>query len=389
MTSKKVRVFRADHCGSFIRPVGLRHARKERYFGRISLKQLRAIEDEAIVDVIALQRDAGIDVVTDGEFRRMFWFSSLYESLRGFSESEKVKMYAKEIGAVDFSENPELRPPFPVVVGRLERDPTKRNLTEEEIQFLKSNAGGPFKITMPSTALLASLTSLYEPGVTDKFYPSRDAMLEHLNSFVEADVRYAAAAGVPYIQLDNPSYTHFMAYERREQLIAKGENPDALLEQMIAADNRLLRLAKSNGARTGVHICLGTYVGTRDETKNRRTQYDPEVTARIFEQVEADTFTCEYSVRSGTMESLRLKPKLGDKVIALGIVNVLEPEVEKVEDVARHIEEAAQYIELRNLAVCSNCGFSGASAAAFIDEDIQRRKLAVIAQAANRVWGTN
>jgi 5-methyltetrahydropteroyltriglutamate--homocysteine methyltransferase len=117
--------------------------------------------------------------------------------------------------------------------------------------------------------------------------------------------------------------------------------------------------------------------------------YDPEVVARVFEELNADMFTCEYSIRAGTVDSLKLKPKLGTKVIALGIVNVVDPRVETVDEVSRKIEQAAQYVDIANLAVCNNCGFSGASVDAFFESDIQKQKLAVIVQTADRIWGTS
>ena len=155
---------------------------------------------------------------------------------------------------------------------------------------------------------------------------------------------------------------------------------------MIAWDNRLLRAARRPGVTVGLHICLGTYVGSGATTLNRIIPYDPAMVARIFSELEADVLTVEYSERSGTLESLKLLSGLGKKVIALGMVNVLSPQVEPAEELVRKLEQAAKYVPLDNLAICNNCGFAGTAADAFLNEDRQLKKLQRMVEVSKTVW---
>ena len=383
--------FRADHCGSLIRPHQLRKARLDRYYNRITENELIDIEDRCIREAIRMQKEAGFKFVTDGEFRRKFWFSALFKSLTGIARSELGQNVAgfAELSSVDLIANPELEPPFPKVNGKIERDPARRNITEQEVAFLKSNSELPFKVTLPSLGTLARfLEHAFEKGATDQHYKDRDEILNDVFAYVKEETR-AAAEAAAYIQIDNPNYAKLMAIETRNEMRSAGKNPDAILQRELDDDNELLRIAKRAGNVTGVHICLGTYVGAPNRVKSTRVNYDPTTLARILESLEADTFTCEFSERSGTMDSLNERPKLGDKVVALGIVNVLDPKVETVDFVSGQIDMASRYLDLKNLAVCNNCGFSGASADAFITAEVQQQKLKSLAQAAEKLWGAS
>jgi len=228
----------------------------------------------------------------------------------------------------------------------------------------------------------------FQRGVTDRYYSGMEELLSDVFAQVEEEVAAATASGVQYIQIDNPNYANLMAIEKREEMRTAGKDPDVILQNELDNDNKLLRRAKRSDNLTGVHICLGTYIGAPKRVTGTRVNYDADVLARILESLEADAFTCEFSPRSGTMECLASKPKLGNKIVALGIVNVLDPTVEEIGFVIKQVEKAARYVDLANLAVCNNCGFSGASADAYITADIQQRKLKVLAASAESLWGS-
>ncbi|HEX3715751.1 MAG TPA: 5-methyltetrahydropteroyltriglutamate--homocysteine S-methyltransferase, partial [Trebonia sp.] len=86
MSPRTVPPFRADHVGSFLRPAGLQEARKARADGVISAQQLRAAEDEAVREVVALQREVGLRSVTDGEFRRASWHMDFVYQIGGIAK---------------------------------------------------------------------------------------------------------------------------------------------------------------------------------------------------------------------------------------------------------------------------------------------------------------
>ena len=368
-------IFRADHCGSLIRPDSVRRARVAKLRGEIDEAELHRIEDEAILGALELQRKAGLGIYTDGEFRRRFWFSGLEESLEGIVEGGTLRPIERGDGKA----NPELAIPNPVVVEKLRRRPD--TIIAREIAFLKKHSPGPFKVTVPAQGSIAMLGTWFKEGVTDKVYSSREELTDTLIGFLEDDVRTAADAGVPYIQIDNPRYAAYIG--------GAGVPPPAgaaPLEDVIAWDNRLLRAARRPGVTVGLHICLGTYVGSGPTTLNRLIPYDPAMVARIFSELEADVLTVEYSERSGTLESLKLLSGLGKKVIALGMVNVLSPQVEPAEELVRKLEQAAKYVPLDNLAICNNCGFAGTAADAFLNEDQQLKKLQRMVEVSKTVW---
>jgi 5-methyltetrahydropteroyltriglutamate--homocysteine methyltransferase len=381
MTASSSAPYRVDLVGSLIRPPELKQARIDWFFNRISLDELRAVEDRLISEAIAMQRNAGIRLVSDGEFRRRYYNSSVFESATGLTANYKASVQQQQ-------GDPEKEFPDTTVVGKIRRDPTKRNLTRDEVQFMSRYAAGPFKMTIPSLSLVTEYESWFKPGITDKVYESQQAMLEDIEELIKDDVRYAASNGCNYISIDNPSYNRFMATEERKRLVDAGYKVDSLLQETIDQDNRLIDIAKDLGVTVGVHICLGADPEWREYLENRVTHFSADYTNRVFEELHADAFTCECSYRSSLIDSLRNKPNLGEKVIALGIVDTLHSKVETVDFVVQQIEAAARYLDLANLAVTTNCGFSGVAADCWVDVEAQARKLDVLSQASARVWGT-
>src|SRR5262249_41234804 len=156
------------------------------------------------------------------------------------------------------------------------------------------------------------------------------------------------------------------------------------LNAAIAAENTCLRAAKGDGVTTAVHICLGTFILGVQGPLGGAGDYDQDITARLINELDADVFLIEYSERVGGLESLRGVAK--GKTISLGILNVRDPRVETEDEVLRKVETAAKYVPVESLSLCPNCGFSGGAADAFVTEDIEKRKLAVMARVADKVW---
>jgi 5-methyltetrahydropteroyltriglutamate--homocysteine methyltransferase len=377
------RKFRADHCGSFIRPDKLRKARVDRLHNRIDDAQLTAIENEAILDVLKMQRDAGIEIYSDGEFRRAFWLSAISDKFfHGFEDRGIDYARYPHLRGQDMAGRREFVPQVPVVVDRLK---PKGRITGEEIAFLKKHSPCTFKMTVPSPVMLAP--SQYRPGVSDSAYPSWRVFFDHFTQLMADEVKAIVDDGVTYVQVDAPGYSRFIVPERlKAQVLDFGLDPEKEIEVFLAAENALLRAAKRDGVTVAVHICLGTYIlGPQGPLGGGGSTYVAPTIGRIIDSLEADTFLIEYSGRSGSLESLRDVPK--GKTISLGLVNIRDPQVEKADDLIRQIETATKFIPIEDLTICPNCGFSGASADAWISEDEQRRKLDVMVETAERVWG--
>ena len=211
--------FRAEQLGSLLRPPELLAARAAHAAGKITIEDLRAQEDRAILAAIEKQRAIGIDILSDGEMRRGSWLTDMADAVDGFV-SEKVSLDWKGPGGGAEGSTAQ------VAGARLRK---VRKLTGHELPLLKQAAAGPFKITLPapSNFVLAS----YKPGVTDAFYPTHADLLRDLVDIVRDEVRWLVSEGVRYIQLDAPYYSHYLDPQQRDKMRAAGINPGKELEQ--------------------------------------------------------------------------------------------------------------------------------------------------------------
>jgi 5-methyltetrahydropteroyltriglutamate--homocysteine methyltransferase len=377
------RTFRADHCGSLIRPDKLRRARIDRLHNRIGDAELTAIEDEAILGVLKMQRDAGLEIYSDGEFRRAFWLSAISDKyFHGFEDRGIDYVRFPFLRDQNIADHEEFVPQYPAVVDRLQK---KGRITGDEIAFLKKHSPGTFKITVPSPVTLAP--TQYRPGISDRAYPRWEDFFQDFTRLMADEARAIVDDGVTYVQVDAPGYSRFIVPERlKEQVLDKGLDPKKELEAVLAAENTLLRAAKRDGVTVAVHICLGTYIlGAQGPLGGAGSTYEAPTVGRIIDALEADTFLIEYSERSGALDSLRDVPK--HKTISLGLINIRDPRVETADELMPKLDTASKFVPMENLSICPNCGFSGAGADAWIDADIQRRKLDVLVETARRVWG--
>ena len=361
--------FRAEQVGSLLRPPEVLQARAAHAEGRLNLEELREVEDRAIRQALEKQRQLGLDVLTDGEMRRGSWLTDMADAVDGFV-SERVALEWKGPG------------------GGVEGSTAKaagaklrkvRKLTGHEAPFLKTNAQGPFKVTLPapSNFMLAS----YKAGITEKFYPTHADLLKDLAEIVRDDVQWLVAEGVPYIQFDAPYYSHYLDPKQRQQMKQAGIDPDKELENAIAGDNAALQGVPRGGVTFALHVCRG----------NSRSRWYTEggydaIAEKLFGSLDVDRFLLEYdSDRSGGVEPLRLVPR--GKSVVLGLVTTKEPKLESQDALLRRIDEAAKHVALENLALSPQCGFASVAAGNLLSIDEQWRKLELVVETARKVWG--
>jgi methionine synthase II (cobalamin-independent) len=361
---------RAEHVGSLLRPPELLQARSEHAEGRLALEQLRAAEDRAVLQVLEKQHELGLDVVTDGEMRRGSWLTDMADAVEGFV-SERVPLEWKGPGGgVEGST-------AHCVGGKLRK---VRKMTGHEVPFLKKNAQGPFKVTLPapSNFMLAS----FKTGISDKFYPTHGDLLKDLVEIVRDDVRWLVSEGVSYIQLDAPYYSHYLDPRQREHMRQAGLDPDQELDHAIAGDNAALQDVARGGVTLALHVCRGN-------NKSRwytEGSYDA-IAEKLFGSLQVDRFLLEYDTeRSGGFEPLRLVPP--GKIVVLGLVTTKEPKLESQDELRRRIDEAAKFVPLENLALSPQCGFASVAAGNLLTADEQWKKLGLIVDTARNVWGT-
>jgi 5-methyltetrahydropteroyltriglutamate--homocysteine methyltransferase len=359
---------RAEHVGSLLRPPGLLQARAAFAAGSLSREALRAEEDHAILGALESQRRAGLELLTDGEYHRYSWLTSMQDAVAGF-----VPDHVEQQGRAGDAPQPHSAQ---VVGGRLRQTAPRH---QHEASFLQAHAPGRFKITIPSPAMYMIVS--YQPGLTDQFYPTREELVADAQAIVVGEIATLAAAGVPYIQIDAPSYSFGVDEAARQRLATYGLDPQAALELMLGTDNACLRAAKQYGATTAVHSCRGNLRGRW----LAQGGYDP-VAERVFNTLEADRFLLEYDTeRAGGFEPLRFMPR--GKMAVLGLVSTKERRLETPEELLRRIEAAAGYIAPDQLAVTTACGFATVSEGHPLSPGDQQRKLELVVDVARQAWG--
>jgi 5-methyltetrahydropteroyltriglutamate--homocysteine methyltransferase len=360
--------YHAEVIGSLLRPEPLKQAMERKEAGAISPDELEEVQREAGVRAIALQEEAGVDVVTDGEVRRARWFDPLTESLAGFSLQAPAPVPFQRGGPPSLEE---LR--LPAAKDKLS---LHNNLPLQEYQFTAKHATKPVKTTMPG---LTYASVLWVPGVSDETYPDRDAYLQEVLELYREMVQQLVDAGARYIQLDSPRYTHLVSDEGRANLRRVGLDPTTWLQKMIALDNQLVDTFPD--VTWGLHLCRGNHKSMWSVEGG----YD-DIAERLFNDIHVDRLMLEYdSPRAGTFAPLRFVPQ--DKVVVLGLITTKEPELESSDLLKRRIDEATEHIPLERLALSPQCGFASTLPGNLVTEDIERAKLGRLSEVARDVWG--
>lgn len=356
--------FHSEVIGSLLRPDYVHDAMKAFDAGDISADQLSATQDRAVVEAVELQQECGLEVITDGEMRRTLWSDPLTESLAGYGHDERA--------AVPFKGKDEtvLRPP--VVTGRLG---PKANLPLREYEFLRSQTRHAVKATLPS---LTYASVLWEPGVSNEAYPDRDEYLEDALELTRRLVRELADAGVRYVQLDAPRYTHLVSDEGKANMQRLGLNPDTWLGDMIELDNRLM--ADFPEITFGLHLCRGNHRSMWSVEGG----YDP-IAEQLFTTIGCDRLLLEYDTpRAGTFAPLRFVPE--SKSVVLGLITTKEPELEGRDLLHERVEEASQYVPVERLGLSPQCGFASVHTGNLISFEEQRAKLMRLGDVAREIW---
>ena len=366
-------IYRADHVGSLLRPPEVKEAKSAFREGRLELSELRAVEDNAILHALARQRAAGLQVFTDGEFRRTGFQNDLIESVEGFVDTDTpavVRVWQGPGG------EPAEQGTRQVVAGKVQK---LRSLTEHQLSFLQAHATGPVKMTLPSPGQFPAIS--FQPGVTDQVYSSRSELLWDIAAVIKSEVAALVESGVQYIQVDAPRYSYYVDPKWRQHLRDLGEDPDEMFEEAIAAENFCLEGAQRPGVIIAFHICRG----------NNQSKWYAEggyeaIAEALFGSLAVDRFLLEYDTeRAGTFEPLRFMP--AGKMVVLGLISSKDPALESQEYLLARIEEASAYVPLENLALSPQCGFASTAAGNLLTEEQQWRKLELVSEICGQVWG--
>jgi methionine synthase II (cobalamin-independent) len=366
--------FRADHVGSLLRPERLHQARAEFKAGRLDSDGLNAVEDECIQEVIALQRDAGLQSVTDGELRRTSWHMDFIYSLGGITQvaGESLHVHFRdEQGEYDYA------PPAMKVAGKVTLPQT---IFAEAFTFLREHAqdGQTPKLTIPSPSMVH-----YRGGnsaIDHSVYPDVDEFWADLTAAYNAQLRAVYALGCRYLQLDDTSLAYVNDPAQRAHIEAIGGDPAHLHEHYIANINRAIADRPDDLAVT-THMCRGN----NQSMWAAEGSYDL-VADALFNQLEVDGFFMEWDdERSGGFEPLRYVPK--GKTVVLGLVTTKRPTLEAKDFLKRRIEEASRHVDVDQLCLSPQCGFSSTEEGNKLSIEEEAAKLRLVVEVAEEVWG--
>jgi 5-methyltetrahydropteroyltriglutamate--homocysteine methyltransferase len=363
--------FRADHVGSLLRPPELLKAREDFADGRIDADQLRAVEDEAIRDVVRMQEDVGLQSATDGEFRRASWHMDFIYSLEGVSKAPgnlKVE-FRNEQGTIEFT------PAAIRVDGKLG---VKETIFGDHFTFLtQATTRTRPKQTIPSPSMVH-----YRGGraaIDQSVYPDLDGFWADLTAAYADEVKRLADLGCTYLQFDDTSLAYLNDPRQRELMASQGADAEHLHEAYIRHINEALA-GRPEGMAVTTHMCRGNF----------RSSWVAEggydfVAEALFGELQVDGFFMEWDdARSGGFEPLRFVPP--GKVVVLGLVTTKRGELESKDLLKRRIEEASRYVDVDQLCLSPQCGFSSTVEGNLLTREQQEAKLRLIVETAAEVW---
>jgi 5-methyltetrahydropteroyltriglutamate--homocysteine methyltransferase len=361
--------FRADMVGSILRTAPLKEARAKKENGEITSVQLKQVEDREVEKIIKKQEEIGLQLATDGEFRRAWWHFDFLKLLDG------VELYDTKAG-IQFS-GVQTKAENVRVVGKLDFPSSFPML--EHFTYLKNHTRLVPKMTVPSPSVLH-----YRGGraaISKDIYPDLGLFFEDLGKTYRKAVRAFYDAGCRYLQFDDTVWAYLCSADQQAKARARGEDVDKLKEIYACTINYALQEKPADMTIT-THVCRGNFRSTWISEGG----YEP-VAEILFDQVNYDGYFLEYDTeRAGGFEPLRFLPK-GKKIVVLGLVTSKSGTLEKKDDIKRRIEEATKYADLDQFCLSPQCGFASTEEGNVLAEDEQWAKLRMIVEISDEVWG--
>lgn len=362
--------FRADHVGSLLRPEKVKQARAK-YFNEksISAEELKAIEDEAIRDVVKKQEDVGLLAATDGEYRRSWWHYDFMGALTGFEMEEREE-------GVQF-QGMKLRPIFPTIKAKLDFSDDHPHL--DHYRFLASVTKVTPKISIPGPSCCHFRTA--PADIAPAEYKDLDVLFADLAATYKKAVQAFYDAGCRYLQMDDIFFAYLCDPKHRAAKQAEGLDPDWLIDRYAWMMHEAIK-DRPDDMVIGMHMCRGNFRSTYAAAG----AYDPAADA-VFNKTGVDIFFMEYDTeRAGGLEPLRLLAK-GRQRVMPGFITTKTGELENLDDLKRKFEEASKYADIEQLGIAPQCGFASTEEGNVISYDDQRRKLELVVKTAEAVWG--
>jgi len=362
-------MFRVEHVGSFLRPPRLLDAVRAVKAGKLTKAQVKEIQDDCVREIVAFQEFVGLPTITDGEFRRRSWSAGFIDAVDGFGLRDGTLTFRNDSSVIGVASSPYAKAP-------LRR---KQRIVVDDFKFLKSvvKRGVP-KVTIAAPDVMHYF--LGPKSFETSVYPDREAFLADLVRLYREEIAELAAAGCTYLQLDDTALPCNCDAHAREDVKARGEDPDELTRRYARLFNEAVA-GKPANMTIGVHLCRGNLKGAWMAEGG----YEP-IAEALFNRMDASVYCLEYDTqRAGDFTPLRHVPK-GKRVI-LGLVSTKTPLLESKDGLKRQIDAAAKHLPLEQLGIGPQCGFSsGGGGGQPITQDDTRRKLELIMEVARDVW---
>lgn len=353
--------FRADHVGSLLRSENLKQAKKDFKEGQLTVEQLEEIRKVEIARIVEKQIEAGLQVVTDGEFGRDWWHSTFMEHLLGAEGYVPTQGYNFAHQETD---------PYDVrLVGKVGYNPDHPFFQQAKDLLELVGDRAVVKFTIPSP------NQFFHPDILNGQYEDYEAFVPDIVEAYRETIKEFYRIGIRYLQLDDV----YLAVIATADFPA--EQKKYLAELAVRVVNSILE-GKPEDLTVTTHVCRGNYRSDYSFAGG----YD-DIAPIIFANEKVDGFFLEYdNERSGSFEPLQHIPKGGARVV-LGLVTSKTGELENKEAIKARIAEAAQYVPLEQLCLSPQCGFASTYHGNILTEEQQWEKLKLVAEVAHEVWG--
>ena len=362
--------FHAEHIGSFVRPSRLIEAARSHKAGKLDDAGYRAVQDDSIREIVAFQEAIGLPSITDGEFRRRSWSAGFIDAVEGFGLRDGTLGFRNESGVQGIAASPYAK-------SRLQR---KHRIVADDFRFLKSavKQGTP-KVTMAAPDVMHYF--LGPKSFETTVYPNREGFFADLVSIYRAEIAELAKEGCNFLQLDDTALPCNCDEHARKDVASRGEDADELTGRYAALFNDCIA-GKPADMAVAIHLCRGNLKGAWMAEGG----YDP-IAEALFNKLNADIYCLEYdTARAGDFSPLRFVPK--GKTVILGLVSTKTPVLESKDALRKRVEEAAKYVPLERLGLSPQCGFSsGGGSGQTVTQDDTRRKLELVMEVSQQIWG--
>ena len=359
--------FRADHIGSLLRPPALRQAFRRHAGNEIDDAEFTRIQDACVREAVRMQEETGLEVVTDGEFRRGSYWGRFVERTQGLEVRPALLKFRDDHGhEVDFT--------APYARSAMRRT---QPLALDELVFLRQTTAATPKITLPAPSTMHFLR--FADFADRSAYADADVFFDDLVAVFRQEIADLVEAGCRYLQIDEIAVALLCDPAIREKVESEGGAPDALVDRYIDAINGAIAECPGDVV-VGVHMCRGNFRGRYLAQGGYES-----VAERFFARTRANHFLLEFDTpRAGDFAPLRFVPK--GKGIVLGLVSSKTPALESMQDLQRRVDEAAEHIDLDRLAISPQCGFASSAAGNPLTEADERAKLRLVVDAARAIW---